>query len=383
MDEITLSDIVNIVQHAWKKLIVSAFVGAILGLGGWYVLVGPSVEYILLNNNGNDNYALDLVSWKMLQKSLPNLAGQIIEENKVPDNQTALYKEMATDEWWHKNIVPSYALSRTDARDLAVISKGLDIASTTILNFTLTASGSSKQQAIEKVLAASKFFRNGGAYLQLHSLLREYEIQTINIGADLEKKISNTRAEMRYQQNRIRQLEDLRKRFPSGNLLAQQQLVDVNVSSAKYLPLQIQIIAANNDLNSYEETLIRLQNRLDQLGLVKTFLEQALPLQSQVLDGLKLNQLLLDIEVNLRAKLAKDDSNAIDFLDSLKAQLLNIQVRFTRGLEANTMPISSGKKDMIKAAAGGLVAAFFLMLMFLLGQKVWENMKEQDAKTPS
>jgi hypothetical protein len=59
---------------------------------------------------------------------------------------------------------------------------------------------------------------------------------------------------------------------------------------------------------------------------------------------------------------------------------LTIQVRFTKGLEANTAPTSSGKKGMIKSTAGGLAAAFFLMLMALLGQKVWLNIKSGGAK---
>lgn len=52
---------------------------------------------------------------------------------------------------------------------------------------------------------------------------------------------------------------------------------------------------------------------------------------------------------------------------------------FSKGLEANTAPTAS-HKGMIKAAAAGFAAAFFLMLMFLLGQKAWASVKEQDAK---
>ena len=88
----------------------------------------------------------------------------------------------------------------------------------------------------------------------------------------------------------------------------------------------------------------------------------------------------MDIESNLGAKLAKSDSNGAEFLNALHAQLLSIQVRFTKGLEANTAPTSSGKKGMIKSTAGGLAAAFFLMLLVLLGQRVWLNIKSGGAK---
>lgn len=381
--EISLVDIVHFLQGAWEKFAISAAVGVVLGLGGWFVLGSYSAEYVLLNNNNNNNnYALDLVSWKMLQKNLPNLAGQIIDENKVPDNQAAIFIAMASDQWWQKNIAPSFALTKADTKDLPGLSKDLDSASTTILNFTITASGASKQQAIENVRAASRFLRSGGAYLQLRSLFTAYETQAISAVSDIQQRITNTQIEMGYQQERIRRLEDLRKRFPEvvGSAHNTQQINDPKDSSAKYLGLQTQLIAAINDLNASKELLERLHKRLDQVALAKTFLEQALPLQGQTFDGLKLSQQLLEIESNLRSKLPKDDNNGADFLNALQSELLAIQLRFTGGLEANTAPTSSGKKGITKAIAGGLVIALFLMLQFLLAQKVWARVKVQDAK---
>jgi hypothetical protein len=377
-EEISLLDIVNFLQQTWKKLAIAAIVGAVLGLGSWFMLGKYSAEYVLLNNN-NNSYALDLVSWKMLQKNLPNLADQIIDENKIPEGQSSLYKEMSNDQWWQKNVIPSYALSKADAKDLAGVSKDFDSASTTILNFTLTASGASKEQAVDNVRAEAKFLRTSSAYLQLRSLLSGYETQVLSGAADVLQKITSTQVEMGYQQERIRQLEDLHKRFPGANA-STQQVVDTKDSSAKYFPLQTQIIAANNDLNGYKETLERLQKRLDQLALAKTFLDQALPLQYQTFDGLVLGEQLLEIESNLRTKLDQKDSNGAQFLNDLHAQLLSIQVRFTKGLEANTAPTSGGKKGMIKAAAIGLFAAFFLMLLALLGQRAWLSIKSGGAK---
>ena len=286
---------------------------------------------------------------------------------------------LAEDQWWQKNAVPSYALSKADAKDLAGIGKDLDGAASTILSITLTATGSTKEQSIDNVRSASKFLRTGGAYLQLRSLLNGYESQTISAAADAQQKITATQVEMGYQEERARQLEELHKRFPGGSAPAQ-QVVDAKDSSAKYLPLTTQIIAANNDINASKEALERQRKRLDQLTLVKTFLEQAIPLQGQTFDGLLLDKELLEIEGALRAKLNKDDSNGQAFLDDLHAQLLSIQVRYTKGLEANTAPTSSGKKGMIKATAGGLLAAFFLMLIVLLGQRVWVNVKSGGAK---
>ena len=377
--EISLLDIINFLQGAWKKLAAASIVGAVLGLAGWLTLGSYSAEYVLLNNNNNNSYALDLVSWKMLQKSLPNLAAQVVEENKAPQDQASLYRAMSNEQWWQKNVLPSYALSKADTKDLAGISKDLDAASTTILSLTLTASGSSKEQSIVNVRASAKFLRSGSAYLQIRSLLNGYESQTVSAVADVQQKITSTQIEMGYQQERVKSLEELHKRFPGGANISG-QVVDPKDSGAKYLPLATQIVAVNNDINGSKEVLARLQKRLEQIGLIKAFIDQAIPLQDQTFDGLALDDQLLVIEGSLRSKLAKGDANGQELLDQLHSQLLAIQVRFTKGLEANTAPTAS-KKGMIKSTAGGLVAAFFLMLLALLGQRVWVSIKSGGVKS--
>jgi len=314
----------------------------------------------------------------MLQKNLPNLAAQVVDENKVPQNQARIYKSLADDQWWQKNVTPGFAISKADAKDLAGVSKDLDAASTTIINLTLTTKESSKESAAQEVKAAAQFLRSGGAYLQIRSLLNSYESQTLSTVADLQQKITSTQIEMGYQIERAKSLEELHRRFPGGANISG-QVVDPKDSGAKYLPISTQIIAVNNDINASKESLVRLQKRLAQIALAKNFLEQAIPLQDQTFDGLALDEQLLGLESQLRAKLAKDDSNGQEFFDQLHAQLLAIQVRFTKGLEANTSPTTS-KKGMIKTTVVGLVAGLLLMLFVLLGQRVWQTVKSGSAQ---
>jgi hypothetical protein len=140
------------------------------------------------------------------------------------------------------------------------------------------------------------------------------------------------------------------------------------------LPITTQIIAVNNDINQSKELLARLQARLLQIELIKIFLGEASPLAEKTFDGLLLDDELLKIVARLRTTLSKDDSNRIEILDQLHAQLLEVSARFTKGLDANTAPTTI-KRCMIKSAAGGLAAAFFLMLLVLMGQRVWVSIK--------
>lgn len=246
------------------------------------------------------------------------------------------------------------------------------------MSLTLTANGSSKDQSIENVRAAAKFLRTGSAYLQIRNLLNSYESETISTVADIQKRITTTEIEMGYQVQRAKALEDLHKRFPGG-VNASNQVVDPKDSGAKYMPLATQIVAVNNDINGSKEALQRLRDRLAQIALIKTFIDEAIPQAEKTFDGLTLGSELLTIEAKLRDKLGNGDIKQEETLDQLHAQLLLVQTRFTKGLEANTAPTSK-KRGMIKSTAGGLAAAFFLMLMALLVQKVWANVKVGGAK---
>jgi len=383
-NEISLLDIVNFIQNCWKKLAIASIVGAILGLTGWFVLGSYSAVYVLLNNTNistnisTNTYGLDLLTWKIIQKSLPNLAAQIVEDGKAPEGQVGLYRTLAGDQWWQKNAVPSYGLSKADAKDLAGISKDFDGASTTILSFTVNTSGSSKEEAINAAKSAAQFLRTGGAYLQIRSMLNGYEGEVISAAGEIQRKITGTQIEMGYQKQRAKFLEELYKRYPTGSSVGQ-QVLGPKESGAKYLSITTQIIAANNDIDQSKEVLNRLDDRLAQLALIKVFLDEALPTSQNTYDGLALDKELLAVEAKLREKIGKSDPKQQEILDQIRSQLLMIQARFTKGLEANTAP-TADKKGIIKTTAGGLAGGFFLMLLVLSGGRMWLNVKIGGAK---
>lgn len=395
--DISLLNIVDFLNGSWKKLAIASIIGLILGLGGWWLFGTYTAEYTLLNNtntnntnninsnsnsNSNSNtsntYGLDLLTWKVIQKSLPNLAAQIVEDGKVPNGQVRLYRTLSDDQWWQKNAIPSYALSKADTKDLAGISKEFDGASTTILSVSVKASGSSKEGAIDAVRGAAQFLRSGGAYLQIRSLLNAYEGEVISAAGEIQRKMTATQIEMGYQQRRAKSLEELYRRYP-GNSSVGQQVVDPKESGAKYLSITTQIIAANNDINQSKETLSRMDDRLAQLALTKLFLDEALPKIEATFDGLVLDKELLEIEAKLREKIGKDDPKQQEILDQIRSQLVIIQARFTKGLEANTSPTSNGKKGVIISIVGGLAGGLLSAVLLLLGQKIWFRAKRGSA----
>jgi len=382
--EISLYDVATFLIESWKKLGLAALLGLILGLGAWFFLGNYQAELILHNNTSSsaladapNTYTLDLVSWRTIQKSLPNLADQITEEGKAPDEKVSLYKQMSQVSWWEKNVIPSFAITKADTKDLAAISKDFDGASTTILSLTVKSTGRSREDALDNVRAASQFLLQGGAYFQIKTLINGLESETIGTVADIQSKITDTQIELGYLKERAKSLEELRKRFP-GSSGVTQQVIDPKESSAKYLPLSTQLIAVNTDINFANENLARYSDRLEQIGLMKTFLDDAIPLVNQNSNGIALARSLLEVQDKIRSKLDSGDVKGRQSMDGLRSQLLAIEARFTKGLEANTAP-NAQKQGLIKSAAGGFFGFGFLMLLYLLARRIWNTIRISSA----
>jgi hypothetical protein len=381
--EISMADIVEFIQESWKHLLIAGIIGAALGFGGWYFLGSYKAELILLNNNNNTNttnttnttttIGLDLMTWRTLQKSLPSLANQIITQDNLAPERKDIYQTMSDSQWWAKSVIPSYLISKADTKDLAMISKDLDSSATKILSFTINTSGQIKESAVDNARLASQFFKSGGAYLQLKTLLNGYESETISTVAEIQSKLTQAQVDQKYYQERIKTLEDLLKRFPN-RISINTQLNDSKESGSKYLPVENQLIAANNDLSQSKEVVSRLNDRLLQIKLMKQFLDQAIPLVENQTDGILLVTAFLTIEEKLRKDLAANDLRGRLALDQLRSQLLTIEARFVKGLEAGTTLIAK-KTSMLKTTAAGIAIGGFLMLAFLLGRKIVRNLK--------
>lgn len=378
--EISLLDIANFFLDSWKQLVAAMALGVLIGFGWWFFLTAYQAEWVLHNNvtssastDTPNSFALDLVSWRTIQNSLPNLADQIIEEGKAPEGKTGLYRQMSDSAWWKNHVMTNFAITKADTKDFASLGKGFEGASTTILSLTVKAGGGSREAALENVRSASQFLLQGGAYLQIKSLINGMESETIGTAADIQSKITDTQIELGYLKERAKSLEELRKRFP-GATGATQQIIDPKESSAKYLPLSTQLIAVNSDMNLAQENLTRLADRLAQIALMKSFLDEALPLVGQNPNGIALAKELQGLELKLRGQLRAEDMKGRQSLDALRSQLLTIESRFTKGLEANTAP-NAQKGGMLKSLASGGLALAFLTLLLLLANKLWKTLR--------
>lgn len=371
---ISLAQVVDFLSENWKRALAGAVAGAVIGVGGWSVLATYKAEAVLINNG-----ALSFMSWRGLQKNLPLLAGQMLETKQVAPEQVGQYGRLSSAAWWTKNVVPTYSLTKTDTKDLATISKDLqESGGTNILNLVVTATGSSKEDALSNVDLTTRFIKQGSAYLSIKNLVNGYESQVLNTDADLQKKILDAEVDLKFMRERAKNLEALRQRFPANAVVGSQQVVDLKDSNAKYMPISTQLVAINTDINNTVEALQKMRDQSAQMQVMREFVAQALPVVDKETNGLTLADALLKIESALRQEVAADNTNAMQMLNSINATLVSARTSFTKSLDTDLVPQVT-KPGPLMPAVGGLFGGTVAVLLYALGRRALAGFKSQQA----
>jgi hypothetical protein len=371
-NEISLIDIVNFFSENWKKMCIAGIVGLITGALYWFFLVNFEAEKTITNNG-----VFNVISFKALQKQLPILATQIVNENKVPKGFEAEFMAMGNSNFWQSNLQPIYALTKQESKEFATLSKELDVETTRLTQIRLSAQGSNKSKALENIEVYESFLRGGGSYIVLKSLLNSFENENITTSIEAEKNIAGTKIELEYQQRQLKNLEELLRRFPN-NSGASSQVVDPKDSGAKYLPLTTQIIAINTDINKNKESLERLSDQQLRLEIIKKFLDKTASIMDKSFNGIELALQINKVIDEIQKEIPQEDNKSQQQILSLKASIYQIQMNFERVLFTTLAP-NTTKKGMLKTPLKGFAMAFFGMLVYLVFRKVLVNLKNNQS----
>jgi chromosome segregation ATPase len=221
--------------------------------------------------------------------------------------------------------------------------------------------------------------QQGVAYLSLQNMVSNYEAQVLNTESELRARITQVRIELKFLQERAKNLENLQRRFPGNSAVGSQQVVDLADSNAKYMPISTQLVAVQSDINANEEQLNRMQDQLARIKVTSDFVTPALPLVAKEFNGLALVDQLLKIEADLRKTAPADDSNAQQALNTIQAQLISTKTFFSKGLESRLAPSVRKTFGLIPAAAIGL----FLGLLLALAWAVWPLILQRRQAEPA
>ncbi|PUE51341.1 hypothetical protein [Limnohabitans sp. 2KL-51] len=377
---IDLLDIVNFLVAQWQRLLMGGLAGLLLALASWFSLGQYTAESVLINNQvESQTKAIDLISWRAMTRSLPGLASQLVSDGQVGAEQTSQMERMSNSEWWAKNVKPTFSLSKADTKELAALSKQMQEAGgADILNLVIQTTGKTQQEAAARGLVATNFITQGSAYLSVKETISGYESKVLTVNSNLQKKITDTEIELNFLRQRAEALEVLRQRFPANTPVANQQLVDLKDTNAKFMPISTQIVAVQSDINATLEQLQRMRDQLAQSELMRSFVQKAQQQNGQKQNGFELITALLQITSELRSTAKPDDMNAQVVLSNMEADLVKTRTFYSKGLEVRLTPTVKAP-SLAMPLALGLMAGTLLMLVFLLLRTGLANLRAKKA----
>jgi hypothetical protein len=377
---IDLLDIVNFLVAQWKQLLMGGLAGLLLALASWFGLGQYSAETVLINNQVEaQSKAIDLIGWRAMTRSLPGLASQLVSEGHVSADQESQMQRMSYTDWWAKNVKPTFSLSKADTKELAALSKQMQEAGgADILNLVILTTGKTQQEAAARGQVATDFITQGSAYLSVKETISGYESKVLTVNSNLQKKITDTEIELNFLRQRAQDLEVLRQRFPGNTPVANQQLVDLKDTNAKFMPISTQIVAVQSDINATLEQLQRMRDQLAQSELMRSFVQKAQQQTGQQHNGFVLIDALLKITTELRSTAKPDDLNAQVVLSNMEADLVKTRTFYSKGLEVRLAPTVKSP-SLAMPLALGLMAGTLLMLVFLLLRSGLANLRAKKA----
>jgi hypothetical protein len=317
-EEISIEDIAKFIKEEFLKISLSGLFGIAIALIFSFTLGKYEAKIIYTNYSG-----IDIPRLKALQVSLPKL----YEESDKSNTKNDFLK---SEKLWETSVKPNILIKKADGKDLLDVS-ALTKASNSIPTIEIVGYGTSKPKAIQNAETISSFFVNGSSYLQLRDLIRNYDLRSIAVVSNAQKKMSALEIESVYLEKRIKNLNSLKNQFPNA-INAGSQVVDAKDSGAKYLPISTQIIAATTDLNGIQEQLARLKDEESQVKVYSSFADSGKKLLTETFDPKQLIDKLLIVIESIQKSIPPSNTIQINAAESIKVDLKSIQTDNLYGL---------------------------------------------------
>lgn len=364
--EINLRDLIINLVKSWRTLTGGALIGLLIAVASWYYQ-GYQAE---LTANAREG-ALDFVTWRTISGGLPFLANSLSQRQHPDPEAKRFYKKVSQPEWWQNNVIPVYKYSKDDVRNLGSVNQeALNAGTTAITQLKIHTSSLSREEALDDATRVEALVRQGAKYMALKTLLNRYDNDVKQVPPTLMQKMSKDEVDLIYLERKAENLESLRNDFPEQIGALTQPVMDPKDSGAKFLPLSTQILAAKTEINTVRESLTRSKDRLQQLSIVKAFLEKSLPLLDTEQSGFLIGTKLAAIEQEIRKTTDLSDVRNALALNTIAMDIENINSHYGRLFENDPAALVRRPALTLRAILG-VIGGGFLGLLLLLARSLY------------
>jgi len=375
-DDLFLFEVIKFILDGWKNLILAGLAGALLGYSGWAIFGIYQAEVFIRFNP--QVYSFESKSWPTMQQILADYVNNHSSGSNISKEQSDLFKHLREPTWWSKNVIPRTEILNSDIKE-PQNSKNLNISY--LIGLHVMMQDRSQDAAIKNLNQAVNLIKQGVTYSEIKKFINFLEFEVKITSSNIADEIYINEYEQAYLRDRLKDLEDLIKRFPenaknpASNLTF--QIEDNFEKINKYLPLNVQAIATRIEIDEKKAALKRLGERLNKINVYKTFLSEAWPIINQELEVKQLIKALLMIEEKLQKNLSPSNIHDRATLKNINHRIQRINFNFMNGSDAGLISLVK-KNDMVKSILAGMAVTVLLMIIILSSGKYFEWIRERN-----
>jgi hypothetical protein len=328
-------------------------------------LTAPLSTYCNLAN-------LNLYSWLELSRRLKKNAQKLADSSEHKDPRIL---ELASTDWWVKSVLPIYALSKSDLSEVARVNQQVsEFESTRVVEILVTSVKPSVEQAIAEVNFKVNFIRSWAAFVTYLGLLERYAEDAPVLAKKLSQQQLLNENRLSVLKARLENLRGLHLRNPSvtNNTTTDQLNAD---GQKKYLPLSVQIIAAELDIEKMNESIGQVNGEIKRVEIVNQFVIAARSIDLVDNTSSKLASQLLKVLDEMQNKIVPTDFDAKLALNRIRMQITSIDRAYRLGLVEPISAYIVKSPNYYRAVLLGALIGFLLALCLSLVRPAWQLAK--------
>lgn len=336
-------------------------------------LLAPLSTYCNLAN-------LNLFSWLELSRRLKMHAQKLADGSEQKDPRLL---ELASQEWWVKNVSPIYALTKSDLSEVARVNQQVsEFESTRVVEVLVTSIQSSVGHAIADLDFKVHFIRSWAAFATYLGLIERYAEDAPVLAEKLKQQLLLNENHLSILKARLTSLRSLQLRNPGITNSPSLEPPNADLQT-KYLPIPVQIVAAELDIDKMNESIGQVAGEIKRVEIVNKFVAAAQDIELADNTSSKLKSQLLKVLDDLQDKISSSDSDSKLALNRIRMQITSIDRAYRSGLAEPTSIYIAKSPNYYRMALLGAIVGFLLALCLSLVMPAWRLAKKsklaQDA----
>lgn len=361
-----------------KTLVFSRFVLTTVLV---FTVVGAAVSYGLLvsfKSRSVVSFNGNISDFRMLQEQVNSLQvfdRYVRDDKAISAGSTEVRGHIVNLENW---IDPIYRLNKKDAKELIGLKESTRLSD--LVGYEISSSASNPQAARDKVEFLVNYVFDASLKIQLDNYISDtLGAKKLLLNSALLER--DTEAyNLSLLDNRFNELKRLSFSYPTSATTSDRQILSIEKNGERYMPLPMQMIAAERERFDINEKLARTQRQVEGLPMEEAMLAEHGKIAQKINGGKALADALIK-DIQARVPNAKKGYEMVALLgyQNKYSSMITDAFSQSRFIVSPTSPVTSTKSPL-KTTILFAVLGFFLTLLWQFRGLIRALLSDGNAK---